>query len=148
MGSSEIRKHKKNTKTSWNYCLVLSPPPKMKILSVVAKIFWKTEIELCNSALFNMKTRVCLKYFVNHCLWKQFIDSNSSFTTSSLIYLTIFVNLRPRHSFILKLEQLICKEVPKFVLLDNYFSDLFTNVQIWYWKPFKFGPRPFFRKIK
>ena len=28
------------------YCLMLSPPPEMKILSVLVKIFWKTEIEL------------------------------------------------------------------------------------------------------
>ena len=36
----------------------------------------------------------------------------------------------------------------KFVLLDNYFSDLFTEVQIWYWKSFKFGIRRVFRKVK
>ena len=41
-----------------------------------------------------MKTRVFLKYFANHCLWQQFLDSNSPHTTSNLICLTIFVNLR------------------------------------------------------
>ena len=25
-----------------------------------------------------------------------------------------------------------------FISLDNYFADLFTGVQIWYWNPFKF----------
>ena len=30
-------KTSKNPKTSWNYYLVLSPPPKMKILSVLEK---------------------------------------------------------------------------------------------------------------
>ena len=31
----------------------------------------------------------------------------------------------------------------KFVLLDNYFLDIFTEVQIWYWKLSKFclGPK-------
>ena len=27
----------------------------------------------------------------------------------------------------------------KFVLLDNYFPDLLTEVQIWSWKHFKLG---------
>ena len=71
----------------------------MKVVSVLAKIPQKTEIELCRSSLFHMKTRVCLKYFVNHCLWKQFLDSNSRHTTSSLICLTSFVNLRPMAQF-------------------------------------------------
>ena len=35
-----------------------------------------------------------------------------------------------------------------FFLLDNYFPDLFTEVQILYWKPFKFGLGRFFRKLK
>ena len=35
----------------------------------------------------------------------------------------------------------------KIVLLDNYFSDSFTQVQIWYWKTFKFHLRLFIRKI-
>ena len=124
---------------------MLGSPTKMKILSVLTKLAWKTQIELCRRALFHMKTRVCLKYFGNHCLWKQFLDSNSPHTTSSLIRLTIFVKLKP---FNLKLEQLICKKVPKFVLLDNYFPDLFTNLQIWYGKSFKFGLGSFFWKIK
>ena len=38
-------------------------PPKMKILSVPVKI-WKAEIDFFRSALFHMKTRVNLKYFV------------------------------------------------------------------------------------
>ena len=27
----------------------------------------------------------------------------------------------------------------KLVILDNYLSDLFTEVKVWYWKPLKFG---------
>ena len=52
------------------------------------------------------------------------------------------------YSFNLKLEQLIFKKALKFVLLDNYFPDLFTEVQIWHWKPFKFGLWRSFKKIK
>ena len=32
----------------------------------------------------------------------------------------------------------------KFVLLDNYFSNLFTEAQIWYWKTLKFDLGRFF----
>ena len=35
-----------NNKTAWNYDLVLSRPPKIKILAILAKISRKTEIEL------------------------------------------------------------------------------------------------------
>ena len=44
--------------------LLSSSPPKMKILSVLAKISRKTEIGNSVRALFQMKTRVYLKYFV------------------------------------------------------------------------------------
>ena len=47
-----------------------------------------------------------------------------------------------------KLEQVTRKKMLKFVLFHNYFSDPLTEVQIWYWKPFKFGLQGFFRKIK
>ena len=83
---------------------------------------------------------------VNDCLWKQFLASYSSQTPSYLICLTICRN--SWHSFNLKLEQLIYKKALKFVSVDNYFPDLFTEVQIWHWKPFKFGQGRFSRKIK
>ena len=50
------------------------------------------------------------------------------------------------HSFNLKLEQLSCEKVLNFVLLDNYFTDLFTEVQIQYRKTFKFGPERFLER--
>ena len=37
---------RKNLKTSQNYCLELSPPPEIKILSVIVKNSLKTQIEL------------------------------------------------------------------------------------------------------
>ena len=39
--------------------------------------------------------RVCLKYFVNDCLWKQYLAFNSPQNPSNLICLTIFVTLSP-----------------------------------------------------
>ena len=51
-----------------NYYLVLSPPPEMKILSVLVKISWKKQkLNISRNALFQIKTRVCLKYFANDC---------------------------------------------------------------------------------
>ena len=35
----------------------------------------------------------------------------------------------------------------KYILLDNYFPDIFTEDQIRYWYPFTFGLGQFFRKI-
>ena len=42
-----------------------------------------------------MKTRVSLKYFVNYCLWKTFLDFNSPQIPLNLISLTILVTLSP-----------------------------------------------------
>ena len=42
-------------------------PPKIKILLILAKSFWKIEIELFLSVLFLVKTRACLKFFVHYC---------------------------------------------------------------------------------
>ena len=44
------------------------------------------------STLFHIKTRVCLKYFVNDCLWKQFLASKLAQTPSNFFFLTIFKN--------------------------------------------------------
>ena len=57
-----------------------SLPPKNKILSILPKDSLKTEIELSRSALFYMKTKVFLKYFVRACrnnkLHNQFVIFN------------------------------------------------------------------------
>ena len=78
-----------------------------------------------------MKTRVSLKYFVNDCLSKHFFDSNLPQTLSNAISLTSLVTLRP-FTLNLKLEILSCKKVLKFALLSNCFSDLLSEVDIWY----------------
>ena len=79
-----------------------------------------------------MKTTVTAKYFVNDCLWKPFVDSNSSQTPSNLISLTILVTLSLLHSFEINLEQLSCKKGLKFALLESSCCDLSTEVEIWY----------------
>ena len=85
-----------------------------------------------------MKTRVCLKYFVNNSLWKQFFVSNSPKTPSILIALKILLTLESlSKSFNLKLKKLSCKKVLKFAFLRNCFSDLFTEVKIWLKKTLK-----------
>ena len=66
-GFSETRKYHENLKISQKYRLVLSPPPKMKICQHQEKHSEKQKLNFCCSRLFNMKTRVCLKYHVNDC---------------------------------------------------------------------------------
>ena len=44
--AERLRKDQNNLKTSWNYNLVPSPPPKKKSLSILAKDYSKTEILL------------------------------------------------------------------------------------------------------
>ena len=77
-----------------------------------------------------MKTRVSIKYFVNDCLWKPYLDSNSLQTPSNLISLIYLVTPKPFIFFNLKLEILSCKKVPKIALLGNCFSQLFAEVEI------------------
>ena len=65
--SQEIRKDQNNLKTSLNYNLVPSLPPPQNILSMLAKDSLKTQYSFFRSALFHMKTEVCLKYFLRGC---------------------------------------------------------------------------------
>ena len=67
----------------------------MKILLMLAKSLENQNLNFSRSALFRIKTRVILKYFVNDYHWKQFFASNSVQTTSNLSSLTILVTLRP-----------------------------------------------------
>ena len=50
------------------YTPVFSLPPKVKIFSILAKNFGKQKLNFSRRALFHMKTRVCLKYFVHDCM--------------------------------------------------------------------------------
>ena len=46
---------------------MLSPPPEMKVLSVLVKLFWKSEIELFPKCDISQENQSFLKYFVNDC---------------------------------------------------------------------------------
>ena len=79
-----------------------------------------------------MEARVRIKHFVNDCLWKHIFASNLPQTPSNLISLTILVALRPFTQFYLKFQQLSYKKVLIFDLFCNYFSNIFTEVEVWY----------------
>ena len=79
--------------------------------------------------LFHTTTKFCLIYFGKDCLQKQHFASNSTKTPSNLICFTILVTLRPLTQ---NQSKEFLRKVIKFVLIDNYFSYLFTEVQIWY----------------
>ena len=66
LGSYKIGKIKKFSNLQ-DDSLVSSVPAKMKILLILPKNSWKTEIKILGCAVFCMKSRVCLKYFVNDC---------------------------------------------------------------------------------
>ena len=73
-----------------------------------------------------MKTRVSLKYFVHDCIWKHFFASNLPQTLLNLLCLTLLGTLRPLTQFLSKISATAFQKSVKFVILDNYFSDLFT----------------------
>ena len=56
-----------NLITSYNGGLLSSLPPKIKILSTLAKTLEKHKSNFSRSALFHMKTRVCIKHFFHDC---------------------------------------------------------------------------------
>ena len=101
------------------------------------------------SALFHMKARVYLKYFVHDCLWKQFLASNSPQTPSNLICLTIFVTLRPLTPFQPKVRetdlQKKCYNLSYFITTFPIFS---LRSKFCIESLFKFGLGQVFRKIK
>ena len=63
-----------------------------------------------------MKTRFSLKYFVNDCLWKQFIDFNSPQTPLNLTSLKIFVTLRSFKQFQPKIRVIKCQKIARICI--------------------------------
>ena len=53
-----------------------SGPLEIKICSMLGKAFERWKLNFSRSALFHIETKVCVKYFVHDCLWKEFFDSN------------------------------------------------------------------------
>ena len=97
---------------------------------------------------FHTKTRVCAPNPVHDCSWKQFPASNWPQPPSNLIIWTISVTMKLFTQLQFKIRATNCEKVLNFVLLDNYFTDYFTGVQIRHRINFEFGPGRFFRKIK
>ena len=89
------RKYQESLENSWNTSLVPSLSAKMKVLLTLAKTSSKQKLKFSRIALFRIKTRVNVKYFVNDCLWKQSFASDSHQTSSNLFSLTILETLRP-----------------------------------------------------
>ena len=77
-----------------------SLPAKMKILLIIAKNLKKQTLNFSRSALFRMKTRVSLKYFVNDCLWKPFFAS-ILLQTPSNVFLENFGSPKAFHTFLI-----------------------------------------------
>ena len=68
--------------------------PNSKLCQYQQKNIEKQKLNFSHSALFHMKTRVCLKYFVHYFVWKQLSLSTSSQIPLSLICWTILETLR------------------------------------------------------
>ena len=67
----------------------------MNILLLLAKTLEKQKSNFPHTAVFHMKTKASLKYFVNDCLWKHVLASNSPQNPSNLTSLVILVIVRP-----------------------------------------------------
>ena len=75
----------------------------MKILSALVEIKKeKQKLNFFRSALFHMKSRVCLKYFVNDCLWVvsnlildllKRVASNKNIRKSSIKKMKLFLSV-------------------------------------------------------
>ena len=81
------------------YSLVPSLTAKTTIYSILAKTVEKKKLNFSRSALFHVKTRVCLKYYVNGCVCGQLFASNSLQPPLNFICLTIFVTVMPLTQF-------------------------------------------------
>ena len=125
-------------------CLVLSPPPEIKILfSISENLLKNRNWTFLAVHYFTWKLEFVSNIFI-FCHWKRFLASKSPETPSNFIFLINFATWQGLwqdfdFSFNFSL---------KFLLLDDHFPDLFTEAQIWYWKSFKFGLGRFFRRIK
>ena len=87
-----------------------------------------------------MKSTVYLIGFFHDCLWKQFFVFNIPQSPSNLNLWTISLTMRLFRQFQFKINAIKLQKELYFLLVDNYFTNLFSEVQIRYRKAFKFGP--------
>ena len=96
--------------------------------------------------VFHMKTRVCVKYFVNVCFSKQFLASKSPQTISNLICLTTFETPRPLAQFLPKIRATNLQKSTKicitWIQASRYFKQG-TNLVL---KAFQVWSRTFFQE--
>ena len=65
-----------------------------KLLRIIAQCLvlpqkWKfcpQKLNFTGSALFHIKTRICLKYFLNDFLWEQFLGSGGGFFFKQFLF--------------------------------------------------------------
>ena len=104
------------------FTIFLLNSKKWKFFSNSQIFFQKQKLNFSISALFLMETRVCLNYFVNGYLWKNFFAFMSAQTTWNLISLTILVNLRPFTKFHPKIRAIKWQEIAKICLFWSLIS--------------------------
>ena len=73
----------------------------------------------------------------------SFFASNLPQSPSNLIFWTILVTMRFFTQFQIRIRATRLRKSANFILLDSYFTDPFTEVQIRYRKTFKFGQERF-----
>ena len=110
--SQKFRKDHENLSTSKNYKLVPSTPHQSKTFLILAK----NKSKLSGIALFQIKTRVCLMYFVHDCLWKEFSSFNSHQASSKFIFVTNLVSMRLLKHFQLQSRKTNLPKRPNFCL--------------------------------
>ena len=111
--------------------------PKMTILSKLTKSFCKIKIKFSRSALFHVKARVCLKYFVLDCL---FSASDLAQASLNLIFYNNFSNLRSltQSNLLTQLYPTVVNKVPNRVFyksVSNLDSTKYLcNLNMEFWK--------------
>ena len=120
-------------------------PSNLKVFLILPESCWKIDFFL---------------FVLRYSTWKfKFVSSILSIIVLGNIFLlltrpnplkrnfcTIYVTMRLFKQFQFTIRQLSCEKMLTFDVLDNYFSDLFTEVQIRYQKTFKFNPRHLFER--
>ena len=117
-----------------------------RIFRKIKKIPAKAWLVLANGAVNkNIKSK---RKFLKTVSGNSFLLLTCLEPLQTYFYWTTLVTMRLFTQFQFKTRALSSEKMLNFVLLHNYFTYLFTEVQIRYRKAFKFGPGRFFRKIK
>ena len=109
LGNKEISRKSQNFLDS-----KFSLPLKPKILSILRKKFEKQKLNFSPSALFHMKTRVCLKHFLHDCIWRQLFASNSPQPPLNVISVTVLGTPRLLTQFYAKIRAILITTFPIF----------------------------------